>query len=474
MSSSDPRYLLFAAFVALLLPFVPSGRFRLATLVLVSLIFYASFSPWYLLILAFVTISTFSLALVFSAGGAERLRRPTFVLSIIIALLPLLSFKYLGGMLSDQLPTQPAWLSLLNAALPVGLSFYTFQAVGYLIDVYVGNLEPERDAVRFSAFMSFFPQLLAGPIERAPHLLPQLGQLGNFDYTRVVAGIRAILIGLFLKVAVADSLAPLVDSVYSDPRSFSSPDLALATIYFSFEVYADFAGYSLIAIGSARLLGIELLQNFAQPFLSQTLPEYWRTWHISLSSWFRDYVFTPLQFQWRRKGATGLALALIITFTIVGIWHGSGWKYAIFGFMHGLLVSYSTLTFRARDRAWRKSGVPMNLVAVWRAIATFFTVTLTFVLFRADDVATAGWIYGQLLTGPIRGITLPVLWPSALIAIVIAGDLLARHRAKLLEESSPLMRWAIYHVATLTVLSAMLLHFIQGAQHVRQFIYYKF
>jgi len=474
MSSSDPRYLLFAAFVALLLPLVPAGRPRLAALVLLSLLFYASFSPWYLLILGFVTLSSFSMALVFSASETERSRKPVFILSVIIALLPLLSFKYLGSMLGEQFSTQPAWLSLLNAALPVGLSFYTFQAVGYLIDVYVGNLEAERDPIRFSAFMSFFPQLLAGPIERAPHLLPQLSRLGQFDYARAVAGVRAILIGLLLKIVVADSLAPLVDTVYSDPRRFSSPDLALATIYFSFEVYADFAGYSLIAIGSARLLGIELLQNFAQPFLSQNLPEYWRTWHISLSSWFRDYVFTPLQFQWRRSGSTGLALALIITFTIVGIWHGSGWKYAIFGFMHGLLVSYSTLTFRARDKAWRKSGVPMSLVAVWRAVATFFTVTLTFVLFRADDVTTAAWIYKHLLTGPIRGITLPVLWPMALIAAVIAGDLLARHRAKLVDRSSQFMRWAVYHVATLTVLSAMLLHFIQGAQHVRQFIYYKF
>ena len=304
MPSSDPRYLLFAAFVALLLPFIPGGRPRLAALVLLSLLFYASFNPWYLLILAFVTLSTFGLALVFSAS-TERLRKPVFVLSIIIALLPLLSFKYLGGMLDERLSTQIWWLSLLNTALPVGLSFYTFQAVGYLIDVYVGNLAAERDAIRFSAFMSFFPQLLAGPIERAPHLLPQLSQLGQFEYARAVAGVRAILIGLFLKIVVADSLSPLVDSVYSDPRRFSSPDLALATIYFSFEVYADFAGYSLIAIGSARLLGIELLQNFTQPFLSQSLPEYWRTWHITLSSWFRDYVFTPLQFQWRRQRKSG-------------------------------------------------------------------------------------------------------------------------------------------------------------------------
>lgn len=472
MSSSDPRYLLFTVFVALLLPFVPSGRFRLAALVLLSLLFYSSFSPWYLLILGFVTFSTFGLALVVSNEAAGQARNPVFVVGVIIALLPLLSFKYLGGMLNEQAPTQLGWL--VNAALPVGLSFYTFQAVGYLIDVYVGNLPAERDPIRYAAFMSFFPQLLAGPIERAPHLLPQLGQLGHFEYARAVAGVRAILIGLFLKIAVADSLAPLVDSVYSDPKHFGSADLALATIYFSFEVYADFAGYSLVAIGSARLLGIELLQNFAQPFLSQSLPEYWRTWHISLSSWFRDYVFVPLQFQWRRSGTVGLALALIITFTIVGIWHGSGWKYAIFGLMHGLLVSYSTLTFRIRDRAWRRSGVPMSLVSVWRAVATFSAITLTFVLFRADDVATAAWIYGRLFSSLVNVPTLPVAWPFALIALVIAGDLIAHHREKLLEEISPLKRWMLYHVATLTILSAMLLHFVQGAQHVRQFIYYKF
>src|SRR6185312_10875370 len=188
------------------------------------------------------------------------------------------------------------------------------------------------------------------------------------DYARAVAGLRAILIGLFMKVAIADTLAPHVDAVYFDPRRFGAVDLTLATVYFSFQVYADFAGYSLIAIGSARLLGVELLTNFMQPWLSQNLPDFWRRWHISLSSWFRDYVFTPLQFQARRSGAAGLAMALVFTFVLVGIWHGAGLKFALFGLIHGALVAFSTLTFARRDRYWRSRGVPRPVLSVLRAV----------------------------------------------------------------------------------------------------------
>src|SRR5258708_4095303 len=159
--------------------------------------------------------------------------------------------------------------------------------------------------------------------------------MGQFDYARAVSGLRAILVGLFMKIVIADALAPYVDSVYADPRQHGAVDLALSTTYFSFQVYADFAGYSLIAIGSARLLGVELLTNFMQPWLSQNLPDFWRRWHISLSSWFRDYVFTPLQFQARRQGVYGLAVALIFTFVLVGVWHGAGVNFALFGLIHG-------------------------------------------------------------------------------------------------------------------------------------------
>ena len=475
MSLSDPRYLLFLVAVVIGLPLLPAGRGRLAAVALVSLYFYTMFNPWYGPLLVTVAAFTFSAGWVLARLPAGLVRTGVFCAAVVTALVPLLLFKYLGVLSAFADPLRQTYLGYVtDLALPIGISFYTFQAVGYIIDCYVGNIEPEKDVVRFASFLCFFPILSAGPIERAGHLLPQLDRVGQFDYSKAVSGLRVILVGLFLKIVIADNLAPLVDGVYTHPSNHGALDLALATIYFSFQVYADFAGYSLIAIGSGRLLGIELLPNFAQPFLSQTLTEYWRTWHMTLSAWFRDYVFTPLQFQWRRNGRLGLAAALIITFTIVGIWHGAGTKYAVFGAFHGLLVSWSTLTFKARDRFWTRLGVPKPLLHVTRVVLTFSIVTLTFVLFRAANGKEAISIYRKIASGSPGGLTLPVLWPLLLIALLVLYDLSIKYNLLALLKASSRLRLAAYHAATATICVAFCMKWLAGASGGQPFIYFKF
>ena len=474
MAFSDPRYLFLLGFVAVVLAVLPQGRWRLIAIIVVGLGFYTRLNPAYWYVLIVVTALAYAGGITLSLTKARR--ELLFILIILSTLLPLLIFKYASTVyrwLPGGSETAAHWSTFANLILPIGISFYTFLAVGYLIDVFVGNVQAERNPLRFGAMMTFFPHLTAGPIERAGHLLPQLENLGVFDYARAVAGLRAILIGLFMKIVIADTLAPHVEAVYSDPRRFGAVDLTLATVYFSFQVYADFAGYSLIAIGSARLLGIELLTNFAQPYLSQNLPDYWRRWHISLSSWFRDYVFIPLQFQARRLRNVGLALALVFTFVLVGIWHGAGLKYAIFGLMHGILVAYSTLTFAKRDKFLRRIGVPGVPLSIARALATFSIVALTFVLFRASGVSDALWIYGAILRGKSAAVTLPVVMPALLIAMLVLGDVLVAKGFDLTRLPTG-WRWTSYYLISFGIISAIVWQTLRDSSHVQQFIYFKF
>jgi D-alanyl-lipoteichoic acid acyltransferase DltB (MBOAT superfamily) len=468
VSSSDPRYLLLVALVSAALPLVPAGPWRLRVCVAVSYAFYAVLGLRSLLVLGYVSVVSYAAARWLDdrpEGGGGRL-----TLSVFVILLPLLTAKYWN--VAVHTLGADSWIGV-DVVLPVGLSFYTFQALGYVIDVYVGRVRAERRLDRVLAFLAFFPQLTAGPIERANHLMPQLERLAVFDEARVRAGIRLILWGLVLKVVVADSLAPLVERIYSNPYGHGASDIALATLYFSVQVYADFAGYSAIAIGSARLLGIDLVANFAQPYLSQSLPEFWRRWHMSLSGWFRDYVFTPLHFAWRSWGAAGVIAALVVTFTLIGIWHGSTWQYALFGLLHGVLVALGTVTAKTRTQWWARFGLRGPVVGAVRIVLTFTIVTLTFVLFRARDVHAALAMYSSLVTQPWHVPRLPWHWPLGLTTLVLAGDLAAvsGYRFALLPRP---VRWCAYHVGTIAILAALFGRFLVGAPYVQYYIYYRF
>lgn len=447
---------------------------RLLVVLAISTAFYLGLGPYWYVLPAVAAFSYFG-ALAIESGKGGKTRLAAFVVSVVVTLFPLLTFKYAPSIshLIGSLDNNIQLTGLASLVLPIGISFYTFLAVGYLIDVYIGNVVAERNVLRYAVFMSFFPQLTAGPIERAGRLLPQLNNLGHFDYRLFTDGLRQIMLGLFMKVVIADSLAPFVDSVYTTPQKHGLTDLVLATGYFSFQVYADFAGYSLIAIGSAKLLGIELMTNFQQPYLSQTLPEYWRRWHISLSSWFRDYVFVPLQFSIRRRGTVGLAVALIFTFVLVGVWHGAGPQYGLFGLVHGILVAYSTITLTRRNKLWKKTSISPVLIGWFRSVSTFVVISLTFILFRANGVSDASWMYAQFFVGELGTRTLPMGMPLLWIALLIAGDLVAVSKFKF-SNLATWQRWGIYYVACAFVALYWVKHAAEVSPYGQQFIYFKF
>jgi D-alanyl-lipoteichoic acid acyltransferase DltB (MBOAT superfamily) len=288
----------------------------------------------------------------------------------------------------------------LRVILPVGLSFYTFQELGYTIDVYRRRIPPATSLLEFMAFVAFFPQLVAGPIERASHMLPQYHAARTFSYPLAVDGCRRILWGFFKKLVIADNLGGYVQMMYPDPQAASGVELAAATFYFALQIYCDFSAYSDIALGSARLLGFKLMQNFASPYFSQTVGEFWRRWHISLSTWFRDYVYIPLGGS--RVGPVRRALNLLATFCISGLWHGASWNFVIWGAVHGAAVIPSALSGRgsrlsAADVPGGTHWVP-NPRTIVRVVRTFLIVTLAWVFFRARTLADASLILRKIFT----------------------------------------------------------------------------
>lgn len=317
------------------------------------------------------------------------------VVNIVINLLILGVFKYydffvisfadvfLGGK-TDGL--------LLKVILPVGISFYTFQALSYSIDVYRGKLEPTRDVIQFFAFVSFFPQLVAGPIERATNLLPQFAGPRSFDYETGASGMRQILWGLFKKMVIADNCAIYVDQVFSTYQTQSGSTLLLAAFFFAFQVYGDFSGYSDIAIGTSKLFGIRLMRNFNVPYFSRDIAEFWRRWHISLTTWFRDYVYIPLGGS--RCSKAKIVRNTFIIFLLSGFWHGANWTFIAWGAYHALL--FLPLILMGKNRKYRNTVAEGRILPtikeVGQMLLTFFLVTIGWIIFRAESIEQA-WAF---------------------------------------------------------------------------------
>lgn len=468
MSFTNPAYYVFLCISVALLHSPVGRKFRLEIVVCLSVVFYSTFSISNIAILFFIVLVTYSGALLLEKTKNYKYQILLLYALIAILLLPLAGFKYAKSFL-HYLYLPDDFIQLF----PVGISFYTFASIGYLIDVYLGLLPPVRNFSRVSAFISFFPQLTAGPIERSRHFFPQLDNVGKFNATNFVCGMRFILLGLFLKLVISDSIRPVVDLVYADPNSYGKWDLICTTALYAFQVYSDFAGYSLIAIGSAKLLGINLLKNFSQPFLSQTIPDFWRNWHISLSSWVRDYVFSPLQIQWRSFGLYGFCLASLISFMVVGLWHGAGLQFLVFGILHGAFVVVSTLTIQFRNRFWKRVGVPVKAVAVARIFLTFLIVTSTLVLFRSADWEMAKSIYKTIVLSSSSGMTLSLWKPLVAVFVLLCADIFAFRGGEWASLPGKL-RFLIYHSMICSIIYCYTVEYLFSESQVNQFIYYKF
>ena len=374
-----------------LIYFVTPRKGKNLALFLVSLIFYAWGEPIYvLLMLASVTLA-FLFGLVIGEYRKEkpRVAKLFTILSVCVSLSFLLFFKYYNFFVqsfTDVFLGGNADGLLLKVILPVGISFYTFQALSYSIDVYKKKLKPTRDIIAFFAFISFFPQLVAGPIERATNLLPQFQKPRMFDYATAVDGCRQILWGLFKKVVVADNCAVIVNQIFSDYADKSGSVLMVGALFFTFQIYGDFSGYSDIAIGTAKLFGVKLMQNFKVPYFSRDIAEFWRRWHISLTTWFRDYVYIPLGGS--RCSKAKIIRNTFVIFLVSGFWHGANWTFIVWGAYHALL--FLPLILLGKNRKYTNTvaegRILPSLKEFFQMVLTFLLVVIGWVIFRAETI----------------------------------------------------------------------------------------
>lgn len=448
--------------------YLQSVSFQNATLLLFSYIFYAAWDWRFLSLIVTCSIQTY----VFASAIRTRPNHKALLMwsSISLNLIILGIFKY-ANFFASELATLLAYpglqtnISTLNIILPVGISFYVFQSIGFVVDTYHGRVIKHPPLLNYFTFVAFFPQLVAGPIERASNLLPQFSRVQHVNWENIWNGVKLIIFGLFLKAVIADSLAPRVDDIYANFRTLDGGVLCLGTLYFSAQIYGDFCGYSTIAIGVAKIIGINLMTNFDTPYLATSLQDFWRRWHISLSSFFRDYVYIPMGGS--RCGPQRKFTNLAVTFGASGLWHGASWSFVVWGLLHGVTL-------------WATRFVPANLLhkseSKWHCVFqktvgwffTIFAVGNLWVFFRTEGIGSGldflGRMYGQ--------IALPVSHRSGLpyVVLLVLVDLLWRGNTRL---EQPLSRWPMFEDILLAIMLLVSATVIMLTTN-RDFIYFQF
>ncbi len=379
--------------IVVLLLFVAIRNLRWVILLFASYFFYTYWKVEYALLIVLSTVVDYFVGLAMHKAESASQKKRLLYLSIAVNIGVLFFFKYFN-FFNENLDSVLGFFGFdyvipySHLLLPVGISFYTFQTLSYTIDIYNGKIKPERHFGYFALFVSFFPQLVAGPIERAGRLIGQLKETMGFRASNILPGLRLMLWGYFKKVVIADRLALFVDPVYDAPGEYGSISLIIATIFFAFQIYCDFSGYSDIAIGVARLFGVELMKNFERPYLSSSIGEFWKRWHISLSSWFRDYVYIPLggnkvvKYRW--------CYNLMITFVVSGLWHGANWTFIFWGLLHGIyLIGEKLLSVSGNALSAIKRGSHI--------VVTFGLVCFAWIFFRANDLSDAFLVIENIL-----------------------------------------------------------------------------
>ncbi len=472
---------IFITIVFLLYCLVPH-KYRWGFLLAASYLFYMNLHIGYGVLLLMTTVLTYALALRLEKADTDRARKRCLLGGILPLLLILLFYKTAGPAIdrlnllidSGRLHLQPITVKIL---LPAGISFYFFQSIGYLVDVYRGRIRAERHFGYYALFVSFFPQLLAGPIGRADSLLPQYKKERPFVYADVTYGLKLMTWGYFKKLVIADVLAGVVDAVYDHAASYVGLVFIVVTVMFAIEIYCDFSGYSDIAIGCARLFGIRLMTNFKSPYFSFSIRDFWSRWHISLSTWFRDYVYIPLGGnrvpKWRH------CLNLLITFLVSGFWHGSSLTYIVWGGLHGLLQVAETLLFPKK----RHGAEVIRRRHFWQLPVTFLLLCFTWIFFRANSIQDAVWIISRLFwdaSRPLNYIQTCVLClgvsPAAAIGICLSVLLLTAYDLTALR-TDPIealsrrkwfIRWPVY------VLFLVVIALFAPKGVATEFIYFQF
>ena len=401
MVFNSGEFLLFFPIVVLIYYLLPD-KVKHFWLLFASYYFYMSWNAKYALLLLFSTVVTFLSGLVIEKSLSEKGRKIAVAFSFMLNLAVLFFYKYINFSIMIintliKIIGINVNISNFDILLPVGISFFTFQALSYTMDVYRGDVYPEHDFFRYALYVSFFPQLVAGPIERSKDLLKQLAVPSAFDYKKVKDGIFIMLWGFFLKIVLADRIALVVDTVYNRPYDYEGWYFIVATVLFAVQIYCDFAGYSTIAVGAAEILGIELMDNFNSPYLAQSVSDFWRNWHISLTSWFRDYLYIPLGGS--RKGQIRKDVNRIIVFLISGLWHGAGMHFVIWGGINGIYQVIGERLMPIRKKYWQILNLNTSTYGfkISRVVCTFVLIDLSWIFFRAANLREAVFVLKSII-----------------------------------------------------------------------------
>lgn len=490
MLFTTAKFLIFFPLVSLVY-FLLGTRYKRAWLLICSYYFYMCWNPKYIVLIVFSTVVTYLCGrLVEKYRENGRLCRLFVGLSFALNLSMLIFFKYFDFLFVNlQHLAGLAGVTLVPPAfdivLPVGISFFTFQAVGYTVDVYRNDIPAEKSLLRYALFVSFFPQLVAGPIERSGNLLRQIQEDHSFDFDRMCRGLQIAAIGFFEKLVISDRAAILANRVFSDYTSYSGSELMVGAIFFAIQIYCDFSGYSHIAIGTAKILGFDLMKNFDHPYLSMSVKEFWRRWHISLSTWFRDYLYIPLGGS--RCSKLKKYRNILITFLVSGLWHGAGWKFVVWGGLHGVYQILEDIFLPKIKRLADKTGMKVHTggVRLARMLLTFCAVDFAWIFFRADSMRDAVGIIARIFCrfqvwNLLDGSVFQLGLKSTEWTVLILG-LLIVYATYVIEKKQPVgdflakqnicVRWIIYY----GMIFGIIIFGIYGsAFNVNNFIYFQF
>ena len=476
MTFTSLSFLLFFPIVVIVFSLIPQQG-RVWFLLVASYFFYINLMPVFAILLALVTGCTYLFTKRIANSKSDIGKHRLLVWGIIVILSPLIFFKYFGFV--NHVFTALLFSCGLNVSLtaitfilPVGISFYTFMAIGYLIDVYNEDVEFESNIGIVALFLAFFPIILSGPIERAGNILPQFRKMKQSTYFDLVGGAKMVLWGYFLKLCIADRLGLFVDLVFNNIHTFNGTTLLLASVLFPFQLYADLGGYSLIAIGVARCLGIIVIPNFKRPFFARSVSELWRRWHMSLIQWLTNYIYTPLSFRLRSWKMIGIVSALVITFLISGIWHGAKWTFFAWGLLQGIYLSIEVVTQKKRSKFIQKfclSKKPWFILINFAWVFILFSFSQIFA--RCDSIGEAFSVIGKILKeqGEIKGISL-IIPGLFLLAHLLIKDFMDEYFPKkllLFDNKNIIVRHLSYAFILIIILS-------MGVFDSGQFIYFQF
>ena len=462
---------------------------RNVLILVASYVFYGWWDWRFLFLIAISTLVDFFVGKAIYKSENTSKRKQLLSISLLVNLGFLIYFKYTNFFIdtfvdSFKLFGKELEISTLNIILPVGISFYTFQTLSYTIDIYRKQLQPTNNLLAFSAFVAFFPQLVAGPIERASHLLPQFYKTYKFNYKLVKSGLLLMAFGLFKKMIIADRAALYVNEVYNNVDDYNGVGYMYATILFAFQIYCDFSGYSDIAIGLGRTMGFDLMKNFNSPYISKSLTEFWRRWHISLSTWFRDYLYIPLG--GNKKGNYRTYANIFIVFVVSGFWHGAAMTFVIWGAIHGLILMIEKGSFKFRQKLFNKVGLNKSNFSnhLFFGLIIFFIVCVAWVFFRANTLSDSY----QVVWGMFNSFNLgdlfnketyligfkpnefKIITISILFLFIIESIHNKYNLIKLLNKQGIIFRWQVYACIVLSII----IFGIYGDRNIQEFIYFQF